>query len=104
MNQDQLSLLAVRLLETSIALNTVVPGVPFNINLILPPCSESERSYWFIELLPRTARAAGFEMMTDVDIVTVAPEDAASQLRDAINTSPYSQRENDFIPEGYRWT
>jgi len=57
---------------------------------------------WFLELLPRPARLAGFELATDVDIVTIAPEAAAERLRNQLQVEVPSAA--DIVPNGYSWT
>lgn len=59
-------------------------GGPFAFNLILshPRIDESPAFAWYLDLLPRTGRIAGWELLTNVDIVTVAPETAAMILRE----------------------
>ena len=66
----------VGLLETAI-------GIPFSFNLILPHprIDRSPAFRWMLDLLPRTGRIAGWELLSGVDIVTVAPEHAAEVLR-----------------------
>jgi UDPglucose--hexose-1-phosphate uridylyltransferase len=40
--------------------------------------------HWHLEIVPRTARAAGFEWATGVFINTVVPERAAAELKAAV--------------------
>lgn len=58
-------------------------GDAFSFNLILPhPRLDRPPQFrWMLELIPRTGRSAGWEFLTGVDIVTVAPEQAATVLR-----------------------
>ena len=44
--------------------------------------------HWHIEVAPRTARAAGFELATGMYINAVPPEVAAEQLRHSIKPTP----------------
>ena len=39
---------------------------------------------WHIKILPRLSTPAGFELSSAMSINTVAPEDAARELRDAL--------------------
>ncbi len=73
----ELLLPAIRRIEHRIA--------PLGYNLILhtsPAASEQlDRFYWRIEIVPRVASLAGFELGTGVYINTVLPEQAAAELR-----------------------
>lgn len=74
--------------------------MPMNVLLILPPSTNCTDG-WFLELMPRSAGIAGYELATDIDIVTVAPETAAHALRGAFcKTVP---PRNEIIPPGYDW-
>lgn len=44
---------------------------------------DAERFRWRIDVVPRLTQLAGLELGTGVHVNTVAPEDAAAQLRDA---------------------
>lgn len=64
-----------------------VAGVPaYNYFLHTAPLrtDPSPSYHWHIEIVPRTARPAGFEWSTGVFINTVMPERTASDLRDAV--------------------
>ncbi|MEO2036841.1 MAG: DUF4921 family protein [Planctomycetaceae bacterium] len=71
-----------------------------NVLLVQPPVSDESDS-WFLELMPRSARMAGYELATDVDIVAVAPESAADLLRAAFRHA--APRPTDVVPFGYEW-
>ncbi len=76
--------LAVLLKSALIALEKVLGG-PFSFNLILthPRIDQPAAFSWYLDLMPRIGRFAGWELLTNVDIVTVAPEAAAKSIRDA---------------------
>ena len=59
-------------------------GGPFSFNLTLshPRIDQPAAFSWHLDLLPRTGRIAGWELLTSIDIVTVAPEMAAKSIRD----------------------
>ncbi|MEZ6130804.1 MAG: hypothetical protein R3C59_19210 [Planctomycetaceae bacterium] len=82
--QSVLLSLAVKLLSTARAIHDVCGSVCFNLALVLPPPEQSELFPWMLELLPRTGQLAGFELLTESDIITTAPESAAARLRDVI--------------------
>ena len=72
-----------------------------NLTLVQPMYSRNAAD-WFLELLPRPARLAGFELATDVDIVTITPETAAERLRNQLQVEVPSAA--DIVPNGYSWT
>ena len=60
------------------AYNFFLHTSPFRVGLL-------PHYHWHVEIIPRTARAAGYEWGAGVFINTVSPESAAEQLRNAIN-------------------
>lgn len=64
-----------------------VAGDP-DFNLVVqssPPHEEGKPFFlWHLQVLPRTATHAGFELGSGMAINTVAPEDSAAELRDAM--------------------
>jgi len=86
---------------SAVAIDDCAGPLAMNVLLVQPP-PERSGDGWFLDLMPRPARMAGFELATDVDIVTVAPESAAVSLR---NTFLYDEPlPADVIPPGYRWS
>lgn len=77
--------LATLIKDTLVRLEQILEG-PFAFNLTLshPRIDQSPIFSWYLDLLPRTGRVAGWELLTNVDIVTVAPETAAMLLREII--------------------
>ncbi len=65
-------------------------GSPFSFNLTLSHARIDQPAAfsWFLDLLPRTGRTAGWELLTNIDIVTVAPETAAEKIRQHWGTQP----------------
>jgi UDPglucose--hexose-1-phosphate uridylyltransferase len=53
-------------------------------NVVVHTVARAERYHWWLEIVPRTAVVAGFELGTGVLVNTVDPQDAARQLRDAL--------------------
>ena len=86
--------------STAVALDRCLGPVSLNVNLVHPPNTAPEYG-WFIDLVPRTTRMAGFELVTDLDVVTVRPESAAVQLSDKAEWC-FPQRE-EVEPSGYVW-
>lgn len=77
--------LATLLKDSLWRLEQILEG-PFAFNLTLshPRVDESPAFSWYLDLLPRTGRIAGWELLTNVDIVTVSPETAAMLLRETM--------------------
>jgi UDPglucose--hexose-1-phosphate uridylyltransferase len=83
---DAETLELVLLLKRVLRALDAVAGVPaYNYYLHTAPLrtEPSASFHWHIEIVPRTARPAGFEWSTGVFINTVMPERAAKELRDA---------------------
>jgi UDPglucose--hexose-1-phosphate uridylyltransferase len=78
--------LASTMREFIAKLNRALGDPPFNylIQSILPPAIHRAHYHWRVEILPQVARAAGFEWGTGMHINSVAPEDAARLLRQAV--------------------
>ncbi len=64
----------------------------YNYYIRTAPCNGQtyEEFSYYVEILPRTHIQAGFEAATDIDIVPLAPEDAAKFLRDVIGKNAYT--------------
>ena len=62
------------------AIDECAGRMAMSILLVQPPVS-NQTDGWFLNLMPRSTRTAGYELATDIDIVTVAPESAAKLLR-----------------------
>ena len=60
------------------------PG--YNFIILSAPCHEEDLEYfhWYIQIIPRVAQVAGFELGTGIYINTVIPEEAAKFLRETI--------------------
>ncbi|MBD3238400.1 MAG: galactose-1-phosphate uridylyltransferase [Candidatus Moranbacteria bacterium] len=63
--------------------------VPYNMYLHTSPCDGRDYYYyhWHIELLPKTAIWAGFELGTGIEISTIEPEKAAQYLRRKLSSA-----------------
>lgn len=94
-----LSELASILKKTIHALEVALDGT-FSFNLILPHprLDQPPQFRWMLELLPRIGRHAGWEYLSNVEIVTVAPEYGAATLRTLINASQSRQTRNRSKP------
>lgn len=55
------------------------PG--YNWVLHQPPFAQSAAGDWFVEIVPRLAKAAGYELGTDIQVNPVSPETAARRMR-----------------------
>ncbi|MFO0979906.1 MAG: GNAT family N-acetyltransferase [Planctomycetaceae bacterium] len=56
-----------------------------SFNMLLPHSrlDQPAEFRWMLELIPRTGRIAGLELLSDLDLVTVSPEAAATSLADS---------------------
>ena len=78
--------LAVLLKSSLLALEQVLGGpFSFNVTLTHPRIDQPAAFSWYLDLLPRTGRTAGWEVLTNVDIVTVSPEMAAQRIREVMS-------------------
>ncbi len=71
------------------AINSVYKALndpPYNFYIHTSPCDGKDypHFHWHIEILPKTATWAGFELQTGIEISTIQPEKAAEYLRDQI--------------------
>jgi UDPglucose--hexose-1-phosphate uridylyltransferase len=67
-------------------LNRALNNPPFNYVIHSSPPQQAAMPYyhWHIEIMPQLTRAAGFEWGSGVYMNSIAPEDAARLLRDAV--------------------
>ncbi len=65
------------------ALDRGLNNPDYNFFIHTAPCTgwDYEHYTWYIDIVPRTAKIAGFELATSMEIVTVTPEDATLFLR-----------------------
>jgi UDPglucose--hexose-1-phosphate uridylyltransferase len=56
----------------------------YNFMILSAPCHEEDLEYfhWHIQIVPRVAQVAGFEMGSGIYINTVIPEETAKFLRE----------------------
>jgi len=82
---EQLLELAATLRRLLRALDGVVKDAAYNLTLhTAPPGTPCQAWYhWYLDLIPRLTRIAGFEFASGWHVNTVAPEQAAQQLRKA---------------------
>jgi UDPglucose--hexose-1-phosphate uridylyltransferase len=60
-------------------------GAPLNLWLHTAPTEPRGSFHWHFELAPRISGIAGFELATDMALVSVDPEAAAAALREALS-------------------
>ncbi len=84
--------LAVAVRRVVAALDAVLGPVAFNWFVHTAPLRSPElpHFHWHLELLPRTARPAGFEWGGGCHVTAVAPERAAADLRTVVDRPPGS--------------
>ena len=89
LNRSELKDLAWVVKSTLKALERSQPHLSYNMVLNTNSFSDHQplSYHWNLQVIPRSARIAGFELGTDCFINTVKPEYAASILRDALQTS-----------------
>lgn len=92
--------MAARLHAAAQAVDDCAGQRAMNVMLVQPPPDNADDG-WFLDLTPRSTRMAGYELATDVDIVTVAPEAAAAALRQSFHHDSLTVGE--VIPAGYTW-
>lgn len=80
---DELDDLASHLQRVFAALETELDNPDQNLVIASPPLDLVHRSasHWFIDVLPRLAIPAGFEIGSGIAVTTCAPEAAAAGLR-----------------------
>ena len=62
-------------------LENLLNGFSYNLLLQIAPFADLKNDHWYVEILPRTARSAGFELGTDLWVNPMPPELAAERLR-----------------------
>ena len=79
--------LAVHLTQVLAALRRRLGDPHYNLVVSTPPLDLLHRgaNHWFIELLPRTATPAGFELGARIVVNAQPPEAAAAALREELN-------------------
>jgi UDPglucose--hexose-1-phosphate uridylyltransferase len=72
--------------DTLARIDKALDDPPFNyfIHSLPTALTASPHYHWHLEILPQLSRAAGFELGSGAYINSVAPEDAARLLRDAL--------------------
>ncbi len=77
--------LAEALVRTLGRVRRATGGADYNLVFRLPPVASfgEPHAFWYLDVLPRGGGFAGYEVATGIDIVTVAPEQAARELRAA---------------------
>jgi UDPglucose--hexose-1-phosphate uridylyltransferase len=77
--------LAAALTRTLRRVRAATRGAAYNLLFRHPPARERAAfARWHIEIAPRTGGDAGFELLTDTDVVPISPEVAAFELREAL--------------------
>lgn len=66
------------------AVKACIGGAPLNFWLHTAPADLRGPYHWHLELAPRTSALAGFELGTDIALVTKPPETAAAEYRSAL--------------------
>ena len=85
LDRSQLNELAKRLQHSISRLESTLSSPAYNFVVHLPPDDDAPQDMprpWYIEVMPRINKTAGFEWATDCLINQVPPENAARHLRD----------------------
>jgi len=86
LSRDERRTLAATMKTCLGALKTLVSDPPYNYGFHLALNDEAREYYhWHIEVYPKLATWAGFELSTGMYINTVTPESAAASLREIIS-------------------
>jgi len=76
--------LAPALRRALLAVKATVPGAPLNFWLHTAPADLRGPFHWHLEIAPRTSTLAGFELGSDIALVTRDPVAAAADYRAAL--------------------
>ncbi len=76
--------LAAALRRALVAVKTATAGAPFNLWVHTAPGNLSGPFHWHVEIAPRLSGIAGFELGSDIAVVSADPVAAAAALRDAL--------------------
>lgn len=84
LDDEVLTPLATVLVRTLRRVHAVTNGTDYNLSFRIPPPGSSGEPWacWHLEILPRMGGDAGFELTSGLDVVPVAPETAAAELRE----------------------
>jgi UDPglucose--hexose-1-phosphate uridylyltransferase len=82
--QADLRPLSIALRRALLAADAATGGAPLNLWLHTAPADLRGAFHWHVELAPRISGIAGFELGTDISLVSVDPVTAATALRGAL--------------------
>lgn len=94
-SDDELLDLAGSLKTYLLSLSSIAGDFPYNIMMNLPPLVRDDRTFgeiliksfhWYIMIVPRSTKLAGFELLTGVNINTISPEYANTILKKEIKS------------------
>ena len=75
---------------------TLIGPFPHNVTL------NQATGNWYLDIMPRTGGIAGLELMSNLDLVTVAPESACQQLQKHLLPAEIPNSES-LEPPGHGW-
>ena len=102
-SETVIRLLAAKLLSVVRGMHAIRESGSFNLNLIMPPTEHPRLFPWMLDVLPRTSQFAGFELLTDVDMLSIAPKTAAEELIHQINWLAGPDHSELLWPADYVW-
>ena len=85
LGDEHLGDLAQILIRVLAAVRQACGDPDYNLVLLSAPANETSEAFlWHLRLLPKLSTPAGFELGSAMSINTMAPEDAAQTLREAV--------------------
>jgi UDPglucose--hexose-1-phosphate uridylyltransferase len=79
-SDDDARVVGVALRDTIATIRRALGEVPYNVMFETAPRGHDGPFHWWIDVVPRLAVAAGFELATGLSVNIVAPADAAATL------------------------
>ena len=89
LTDDEKLPLAEAFQKALLSLQVSLHNPDYNFYMHTSPCDGKDYSFyhWHMEILPQTAKWAGFELSTGIEISTIAPETAAEYLRSCLRSA-----------------
>ena len=82
----EIAVVADTLRDSLARIATVLGDVAYNLVVHTAPPGRPGHFHWYVQITPRVAVVAGFEMGTEIFVNTVGPERAAATLREVSGT------------------
>ncbi len=100
--------LAVVLRNCVQVVKSTFPTAGLNVVLNQPPLKSINAFPWSLDIMPRTASFAGFELACDIPIITTSPESASTSYRAiwaevSAKAAKQAASQTEVCPLGYSW-